>query len=211
MKFLNFDRVLCLAPHPDDAEYSIAGIVLKYPDTHFDILCLTQGGFCDVTTGEARHKEVEDAWSVSNVINYRLYFSDEAVLRNKGIEEWVKYIEDTFTHKHTYNCLLVPSEFDSHHEHVIVSTLAAPLSRVTPYSILQYRSPSTLDTWIPNLFISLSEEQYSTKKEMIKGFKSQMGKPYFLDNVVDGFHTNFQGLKKGKGFVESYRIITYYE
>mgnify|MGYP001256788266 CR=1 FL=1 len=211
MKFLNFKRVLCLAPHPDDAEYSIAGAVLKYPETHFDILCLTQGGFCDITPGKARHQEVRDAWSVSKVTNYNLYFSDEPVLRNKGIDEWVKYIEDTFTLQNEYNCLLVPSEVDSHHEHVVVSSLAAPLSRVTPYSILQYRSPSTLDGWIPNLFISLSDSQYRIKKEMIKGFKSQKGKPYFLDNVVDGFHTNFQGLKKGKGFVESYRIVTYYE
>lgn len=211
MKFLNFDRVLCLAPHPDDAEYSMAGIVLKYPHTHFDILCLTQGGLVDSTTGEARHQEVIDAWLVSGVTNYSLYFSDEAVLRNKGTDEWIKYIEDNYTYKNSYNCILIPSEFDSHQEHVIVSTLAAPLARVTPYSILQYKSPSTLDTWVPNLFISLNEEQYKTKKEMIKGFKSQLGKPYFLDNVIDAFHTNFQGLKKGKGFVESYKIITYYE
>jgi LmbE family N-acetylglucosaminyl deacetylase len=50
MKFLNFNRVLVLAPHPDDAEYSMSGVVLKYTDTHFDILCLTQGGDCDSTT-----------------------------------------------------------------------------------------------------------------------------------------------------------------
>jgi len=55
MKFLNFNRVLCLAPHPDDAEYSMAGVVLKYLDTYFDILCLTEGGYCDVTTSQSRH------------------------------------------------------------------------------------------------------------------------------------------------------------
>jgi len=210
MKFLNFNRVLCLAPHPDDAEYSMAGVVLKYLDTYFDILCLTEGGYCDVTTSQSRHQEVRDAWSRSRVVNYSLYFSDVPIFKVKGIDEWVKYIEDNYTHKNKYECILTTSEFDSHHEHVSVSSLAAPLSRATPYSIIQYRSPSTLDVWEPNLFISL-DDVYKTKKDMLQEFQSQINKPYFRNEVLDGFHTNFQCMKKGKGYVESYKIITCYE
>jgi LmbE family N-acetylglucosaminyl deacetylase len=210
MKFLKFDRVLCLAPHPDDAEYSMAGIVLKYPDTHFDILCLTQGGYCDITTSETRHQEVRNAWAESNANNYSLHFSDTQVFRDKGLDEWVKYIEDNYTYATKYQCIMTTSEYDSHHEHVAVASLAASLSRVNPYSIIQYRSPSTLETWIPNLFVSLDSE-YEIKKRMIQGFKSQLAKPYFKSYVIDGFHTNFQCMKKGKGFVESFKIVTYYE
>jgi len=93
---------------------------------------------------------------------------------------------------------------------VSVSSLAAPLSRATPYSIIQYRSPSTLDVWEPNLFISL-DDVYKTKKDMLQEFQSQINKPYFRNEVLDGFHTNFQCMKKGKGYVESYKIITCYE
>lgn len=210
MKFLNFNRVLCLAPHPDDAEYSMAGTVLKYTDTHFDILCLTEGGYCDITTSQARHQEVRNAWMQSSVNNYTLYFSDTSVFRHKGLDEWIKYIEDNFTNVNEYQCIMTTSEFDSHHEHVAVAALGAPLARVNPYSVIQYRSPSTLETWIPNLFISL-EDVYETKKEMIQNFKSQISKPYFKNEVIDDFHTNFQCMKKGKGVVESFKIITYYE
>jgi len=210
MKFLNFNKVLCLAPHPDDAEYSMAGVVLKYPSTHFDILCLTEGGYCDTTTSQARHQEVRDAWSKSGVANYSLYFSDVPVFRLRGVDEWIKYIEDTYTHNNTYECIMTTSEFDSHHEHVAVASLAASLSRAAPYSIVQYKSPSTLDAWIPNLFVSL-DGVYSTKKDMLQGFQSQINKPYFREEVLNGFHTNFQSMKKGKGFVESFRIVTYYE
>lgn len=210
MKFLNFNRVLCLAPHPDDAEYSIAGIVLKYTDTIFDILCLTEGGYCDSTTSQTRYEEVKNAWLRSNVTNYNLYFSDVTFLRNKSADEWVNYIEKNYTHKNNYECILTTSEFDSHHEHVLVSSLAAPLSRATPYSLIQYRSPSTLDSWQPNLFIDLNKV-YETKKDMLQAFQSQISKPYFKSEVLDGFHTNFQCMKKGQGFVESYKIITAYE
>ena len=47
MKFLNYDRVLCLSPHPDDVEYGMLGTILKYKDTQFDIIVLSQGGDFD--------------------------------------------------------------------------------------------------------------------------------------------------------------------
>ena len=33
MKFLNYDKVLCLSPHPDDVEYGMLGTIMKYKDT----------------------------------------------------------------------------------------------------------------------------------------------------------------------------------
>lgn len=210
MKFLNFNRILILAPHPDDAEYSTAGVVLKHQDTHFDILCLTQGGDCDTTTGESRIQEVLNAWSTVDISNYTLYFSDEKLLKYKDIDQWIHWIETNFTKKHNYDCIMTPSEYDSHFEHVIISNLAAPLARINPYSIIQYRSPSTLEKWVPNLFVSL-EEFYYIKSNMLQEFKSQINRPYFTQSVLDGFHTNFQCMKKGKGYVESYKIITCYE
>jgi LmbE family N-acetylglucosaminyl deacetylase len=210
MKFLNFNRVLVLAPHPDDAEYSVAGVILKHQDTHFDVLCLTQGGDCDITTGESRIQEVLNAWSLAEIGNCYLHFSDEKLLKHKDVDQWIHWIETNFTKKFDYDCIMTTSEYDSHFEHVIVSSLAAPLSRIKPYSIIQYRSPSTLEKWVPNLFVSL-ENFYYIKCNMLQEFKSQIDRPYFTQSVLDGFHTNFQCMKKGKGYVESYKIITCYE
>ena len=47
MKFLNYDRVLCLSPHPDDVEYGMLGTILKYKDTNFQILNVSRGGDFD--------------------------------------------------------------------------------------------------------------------------------------------------------------------
>jgi LmbE family N-acetylglucosaminyl deacetylase len=210
MKFLNFNRVLCLSPHPDDTEYSMSGVVLKHLDTHFDIVCLTQGGDCDVTTNYTRQTEVRNAWANALIDNYTLHFSDVKFLKQRGVDEWINYIESNFTKKYDYDCILTTSEHDSHFEHVLVSSFAAPLARVKPYSIIQYKSPSTLENWIPNLFISL-DELYDIKKEMLQAFKSQIHHEYFSEFVLNGFHTNFQCMKKGRGYVESYKIITSYE
>lgn len=210
MKFLNFNRILCLSPHPDDTEYSISGVILKHLDTTFDILCLTQGGDCDPTVSESRLKEVTNFWETNKPANCNLFFSDVKFLKEKGTDEWINYIEHNFTTKFNYDCILIPSECDSHFEHVLVSSFASPLARNTSYSILQYRSPSTLENWIPNLFVSLKEVYYS-KCIRLKEFKSQLHRPYFNQDVIDGFHTNFQCMKKGQGYVESYKIINLYE
>jgi LmbE family N-acetylglucosaminyl deacetylase len=210
MKFLNFDRVLCLSPHPDDVEYSMSGTILKHGDTHFDILCLTQGGDCDETTSQDRIIEMHNAWNVSQANNYTVYSSDSKLLKDKDVDQWINYIETTYMNKFKYDCIMTTSEHDSHFEHGIVSSLSAPLSRVKAYSIIQYRSPSTLETWIPNLFVSL-DGFLDIKKKMLQQFKSQIDRPYFSDIVLNGFHTNFQCMKKGKGFVESFKVITFYE
>ena len=210
MKFLNFDRILCLSPHPDDVEYSMSGIVLKYQDTQFDILCLSAGGETDITTGDHRNKEIFNVWNKSGVNNYKLYFSPYVCLKDIDVDEWIDYIETQILGNSNYNCIIGPSECDSHFEHVLVSTFMMPLTRIDPYSIIQYKSPSTLDSWIPNLFVSI-EEQYDIKKKMLDEFKSQLHRTYFDSNIIDRFHDHFQSSKKGKKFVELYKIVSLYE
>jgi LmbE family N-acetylglucosaminyl deacetylase len=208
MKFLDFNKVLCLSPHPDDVEYSMAGTVLKHPNTHFDILCLTQGGDCDSTTGDKRKIEVINAWEQADCSNYSLYFSPCKLLKEKEIDEWIHYIEDKFTNKNNYDAIITTSPQDSHFEHVFVQSMAAPLSRVKFYSLLEYKSPSSLETFQPNLFVSI-EDFYNLKQKMLREFQSQLTRPYFEKRMLDGFHTNFQSLKKGLGFVEQFKITQF--
>ena len=137
MKFLGFDKVLCLAPHPDDVEYSMGGTIIKYYDTHFDILCLTQGGDCDETTSDSRLDEVRNSWKSTGIININLHFSPYKLLKEKGEDEWVNYIETNFVNKNNYDCIFTPSPKDSHFEHKIVSNLGWPLTRIKSISLVE--------------------------------------------------------------------------
>lgn len=205
MKLLNFDRVLCVSPHPDDIEYSMGGTILKCNNTHFDILCLTQGGDCDATTGINRLAEVKNAWNKSNLENYSLYFSDTKFLKERGTDEWINWIETNFILKNKYDCIITPSNYDSHFEHKIVCELGYPLTRISNISLMEYYSPSTLETWIPNLFIDI-EDVYEIKMDMLSEFISQSNKTYFQTNTLLGFHTNFRCSKRGIKIAEQFRI-----
>ena len=203
-KFLKFNNVLCLAPHPDDVEYSMGGTIIKHTDTQFDILCLTQGGDCDATTGDSRLDEVRNSWKSTNITNINLYFTSNKLLKEKDEDQWVNYIETSYDLKN-YDCIFTPSINDSHLEHKIVSNLGWPLTRVSSISLIEYYSPSTLETWVPNTFIDISKV-YNTKLRMLREFKSQQHRPYFSLDTLKGFHTNFQCSKKGTSLVEQFNI-----
>ena len=212
MKLLNYDRVLCLSPHPDDVEYSMSGTILKCSDTTFDVLCLTNGGDFDKTTGISRLDEVRSVWEVSNANNVNLHFSDVKYMKDKTEDSWVNYIETKFLKEHSYDCIITTSEIDSHFEHKIVRNLGPALTRgIWPnrdyaVSIMEYKSPSTLDTWIPNLFVDI-ESVYHTKLKMLQKFKSQQHHKYFDRRSLDAFHTNYQCSKKNMFEVEQFRIV----
>ena len=70
MKFLNYDRVLCLSPHPDDVEYGMLGTIMKYKDTKFDLVVLSEGGDFDESTA---HELYKDGYDPSRRGNARLW------------------------------------------------------------------------------------------------------------------------------------------
>ena len=212
MKLLNFKRVLCLSPHPDDIEYSMMGTILKCTDTIFDVVCLSNGGDCDTTTGVSRLDEVVNAWSHWELPkNVNLHFCDNNFLRERIEEEWVNHIETRFLKENNYDCIFTPSNIDSHFEHQLVYRLGPALTRgiwpnrESPVSLIEYKSPSTLDEWIPNLIVNI-KDQYSSKVGRLQQFKSQLHHRYFSRETLDTFHSNFQSSKKNMYVVEEFRI-----
>ena len=207
MKFLNFNKVLCLSPHPDDVEYSIVGSILQSDKTQFDILCLTQGGEFDKTNSKDRHNEVNDFWS--GIKNVSLYFSNTNHLKSKQEDEWVNFIENKFK-INSYDAIMTTNQIDSHFEHRQTSRIANAICRVSKVGIIEYRSPSTLVGWTPNYFIDI-RKSYSKKIKMLNSFVSQGKRVYFQPEQIKAFHINFQASKRGLEVVEMFKIIQLYD
>lgn len=209
MKFLNFNKVLCLSPHPDDVEYSMLGTVAKHFDTHFDILCMTKGGAkgFDKTNGNNRVCEVEEVWLQANLDNAFIYHSDCDFFEDKDRDaEWVNYIETNYIKSGNYDCIFIPTKDDSMFEHRFVNGLGPALVRVSPISLVEYHTPSTLNTWQPNIFIDI-EDYYENKLELLQNFESQIDKSYFQRNTLDSFHSNYQCRKRGIKIIEQFKLI----
>jgi len=208
MKFLNLDRVLCLSAHPDDTEYGLLGSMMKFEETKFEVLVLSSGGDFDKTTGESRQKECMDIWDrVQYNVNGR--FFPKTHVKDTTEDEWVNLIEHEYNISN-YDCILTLPKHDSHFEHRMVNHIAYALVRGTKCGIVTYRTPSTLEEWIPNFHVQV-EEHIDEKVDILRrNFVSQKDKLYFQENMILDFHTNYLCSKVGAGHVESFRVERVY-
>ena len=208
MKLLNYDKVLCLSPHPDDVELGMMGTIMKYWDTEFHILCLTKGGAkgYDATNKLDRRSEVDMAWKTTGITNVKIIHSKYDYFEDTSEPGWINYIENEFVKKYSYDCIFTPSGDDSMFEHRFVNKFGSALCRFSDISLIEYHAFSTLNSWRPNFFVSINN-QHTTKMKSLKSFKSQSDKVYFKEDTLNAFHSNFQCSKKGLSFVEQFKII----
>ena len=210
MRFLNCDKVLCLAAHPDDVEYGMLGSIIKYTDTQFDILVLSEGGNFDESTSTDRHRECESIWE--DIDNIQGSFLPIKHLANISEDELINTIESKFDIG-TYDSICTPPLEDAHFEHRNVNRAADILVRRTSCGLVTFRTPSAVDEWIPNFFVDLTKHttksgaivMFAKKKALLK-FTSQQSKSYFKDNSINSFHSNYQCSQRDMSFVESFRI-----
>tara|TARA_R110000772_G_scaffold17946_1_gene49816 strand:- start:56932 stop:57576 length:645 start_codon:yes stop_codon:yes gene_type:complete len=214
MKFLGYDRVLCLSPHPDDVEYSMSGTIYKHRSTLFDVVLLSHGTVSDKSTSESRIHEAYEFWQSLDIDEVNLNLSQ---LKTSGNFDtlldsgWVDLIEKQFTNKYKYDAIIGPSSEDSHYEHQITNRVMNSLSRSKPLSILEYKSPSTLHSWTPNLFVSL-ENFYKLKTEYLRNsFKSQTDALYFSEECIKLFHEDYNYKKRGISSAEQFKIKTLFK
>ena len=228
MKLLNYDKVLCLSPHPDDIEYGALGTIMKYKDTKFDIVVLSEGGDFDITTKIERQDECRKVWrNIDNIEGH--FIEDSKFIKDKDEDEWVNLLENKFNIS-SYNCIITTSPNDSHFEHRMVSDFTYALIRRSKCGLIQYKSPSTLDGWTPNFFVDLMvlaqrhrEDGHShnthvmfsaflwyIKVNKLAMFESQKGKSYFSDESIKSFHSNYQCSTRDMTSVESFKIIRGY-
>lgn len=208
-KFLGFDQVLCLSPHPDDVELSMFGTIAKYQDTLFKIMCLSYGTRGDETSNEKRFREIGSFWSKSGIKNWYL-INSYGFITDFYEDEWIKILERDFDHTiGSSEAIFTPSEFDSQFEHVIVSHIGLALARYKQISLIQYKSTSTQPEWTPNLFVDINEFYKQKIDLLFENIPSQADN--FSHKVFDAEHTNAGCVKRGMGMVEEYKIKTLYE
>ena len=208
MKFLNLDRVLCLSAHPDDTEYGTLGSMMKFDETIFDVLVLSNGGDFDNTTGESRQKECMGIWDKVQ-FNVSGRFFPKSYVKDTPEDEWVNLIEQEYDIG-DYDCILSLPVQDSHFEHRMVNHIAYALVRGSKCGIVTYRTPSTLEEWISNFHVNVDMEIDEKVDILRRNFVSQRDKLYFQEDMILDFHTNYLCSKVGAGYVESFRVERVY-
>jgi len=210
MKFLNYDNVLCLSPHPDDVELSMSGTIKKFSDTRFDIFCLSQGTSTDNSSTFLRRYEVEHFWKFFDAKNVTLRFSEHKSMDGMNPAQLITYIENETIKKNGYQAIFGPSFEDSHFEHRLVNETLQSLARNKTLSLFEYRCISSLHGWSPNLFVDIDEFCAQKINALQTCFKTQMDSYYFKTENLELFHDDFLSNKKIIAKREFFKIKTTY-
>lgn len=210
MKFLNKKKALCLCPHPDDTALSMSGLVKKYTDTEFHMVCLSSGTATDNTSGPDRLREDVLFWESFGAKNVLLDYIDDCKFDSTPVSEWLTRLEKDFLRD--VDIIFSPSNIDSHYEHKLTNSFLYPLSRSKSLTLVEYRSTSTLREWVPNLFVGISPDLlYSKITSLQQAFRSQLDSPYFQTMALTQFHEDFINIKRSVWHTEMYKVLQHYD
>lgn len=205
------DRVLIIAPHPDDEVIACGGIIAKYA-SQIDVLCINSSGV------KYEHDKV-DAEDIAKIRIQEFY----DVVRTAGIHKaWIANIwgippmfKQIASHINdyinafewdTYDYIFIPHRMDGHREHRYVGNYLVPrVLKKTGYKktlkIARYEVWSTMDD--PNYFEEISE-YVGRKEELINLYVSRKGGNYAARMIALNY---YRGILAGCEYAEAFRVI----
>lgn len=219
--FLREQRLLVVAPHPDDETMGCAGTIarVKALGGQVYVMIVSAGGITQYgrgadgqgrgfVSGAERRAEFEDVMSFLKVDGYEVLFDDDEshqrldMVPQRDLIERVEYTASLSVENLRPSMMLFPARsFNQDHVATFRACMAAtrPASvgarHLVPY-VLAYDNTTAFwavpDEWfVPNVFVDISE-YLDTKVEALRRYTSQMRPP--------PFHASQQGLQTTAAF-----------
>ena len=189
----------------------MSGAILKHSDTFFDVLCLSQAGDRGNPSDLSQVEAARAFWDNAGCTNVALHLLGEKRVTDLSEDLWVDLLEKEFLAKGDHEAIFTSPSCDSHYEHRLVNSLGPSLARTKKIALVEYRSPSTLDGWTPNLFVDISSE-FDSKLDALQAFGNlKSGRTYFTEEVVRNFNRDFGCSKRGSRYVEQFRMVRAYQ
>jgi LmbE family N-acetylglucosaminyl deacetylase len=195
------DRILVLAPHPDDESIGCGGLLLKYA-SQCKVVCLTDGRFGDpnISISELiniRKQEFINAMNFVKVKDYQFSNVQDGNLLNE-FDSFNKISFDNFDY------IFIPNILDQHLDHKAVGIHLSKIlkSKKTKVKICLYEVWNALA--LPNSYINISDIVES-KKELVSLYKSQTKHIDYQNKILS--LNNYRGMSVGIEYAEVYSCI----
>lgn len=189
------DKILIVAPHPDDESIGCGGLMSLYT-SQSDVLLITdgeRGGSVD-NIAETRQQEFVQAVTAIGVNEYScLHIAQHQIEKNKK-----KVAQYDFS---KYQHIFVSNRRDAHKDHVAVyKVIKKIVKRQNPKAKLyEYEVWSPLCN--PNIYLNISDV-FERKKDLIECYKSQMADLDYVGMIL-GLNA-YRGRSHGYPFAECY-------
>ena len=196
MKINEQDRILVVAPHPDDDCIACGGLIALY-SAQCDVLLVTDGynpEAGNLEQSKVRYREFENAMKMAGVHHYEgLHIPEHQIEKRADELKKIDFIG--------YAYVFVPNRYEYHVDHVATyNAVKKQLHRQGSKALLvEYEVWSTIR--FPNFYLDISS--VIDKKEMlIREYKTQMEN---LDYVALALGLNsYRGKTKGMDYAEAF-------
>ena len=220
-------RALVIAAHPDDEILGCGGLISKYQSRGvvFKIVFIGEGSTCrfeDLTCEESlmaiKQRNSSAIKALNGIKIEDIEFNNlpcgrfdqtPIIIINKIIEKAIKgFVPDTvFTH----------SPYDANNDHKIVfdATIMATrpcaqshVNTLMSYEVLSSSEWAYIDTFKPNYFEELAEEDVESKWQALSVYESEI-KKYPFPRSSDGVKVMamIRGMQSGFKFAEAFHLI----
>lgn len=205
----NIQKILVLAPHPDDGELGCGGAISKFLDEGKEVFYAVFSP-CNKSLPAGYkendiYKEMENALEVlgikkENIIKYNFPVREFPKYRQGILDKLIELRKEI-----NPNLVFTPNVNDVHQDHQVVSQES--IRAFKQINILGYELPWNNLDMKTNFFISLTQKNISDKVNALKEYKSQEFRSYFQSDFIEGL-SKTRGIRINETYAEAYEFIT---
>ncbi|MEB2329176.1 MAG: PIG-L family deacetylase [Ignavibacteriaceae bacterium] len=208
---MNFDRVLILSPHTDDAELGCGGYITKLISENKTLLWVVfstaEESLPDNLPPDTLVKEFEAVMKSLNLKKdqYRVYnFKVRQLPDNR--QEILELLNNLKNEFHP-SLVIGPSLNDYHQDHAVIANEMVRAFKTTS-SIISYELPWNHLEFRSQFFVKLDEENIIKKISLLNKYQSQMyiKRHYFTEDFIKGLALT-RGAQINHKYAEAFDVI----
>ena len=206
--FQNFNKILVIAPHTDDAEFGCGATISRMVEEGLEVYIATFSA-CEKSVpseypSNILINEFKEASKVLGVkaINTFL-FSYQVRIFNKKRQE---ILQDLIELRNNINpdLVMIPSESDVHQDHQTIYNESIRAFKFS--SILGYEMPWNNISFQSSSFVFVSEVHIRKKIKALKKYKSQSKRPYSNEEFLRSL-ARTRGVQINTKYAEAFQVI----
>jgi LmbE family N-acetylglucosaminyl deacetylase len=206
----NPHKILVLAPHTDDGELGCGGTIAKFIEEKKQVFYVAfSSAEKSVPKGlpkDILKKEVKKATKIlglspKNLILFNYEVRNFPKYRQEILEDIIKLNE-----KIKPDLVLLPSTYDIHQDHQVISQEGFRTFKSMKISILGYELPWNNLTFDTEAFAVLKEKHILKKIRALSCYKSQSGRLYMSGDFIKSL-AKTRGVQVGTQYAEAFEVI----
>jgi len=206
--FLEKNKILVLAPHPDDAEFGLGGTLIKLKELGKEIHLMVFS-LCEKSTPKGFkvgviEKELRESCKYLELKKDHLHILNFEVREFPSNRQQILERMILIRNKINPDLVFLPCSSDIHQDHKTI--YEEGVRAFKSVSILGYEMPWNNFGFTSYVYVCLTKHQLEEKKKLLSFYKSQSFRNYSSVEFVDALG-KLRGIQIGKEFAESFEMI----